>query len=67
MSNRSLYFGICIMTLFDRRIEDMHPLLRSVPTGIAAIIIGAAETSFFVDSVKLKIERNVQMNGVHKE
>jgi hypothetical protein len=55
------------MTLFDRRTEDMHPLLRSVPTGIAAIIIGAAETSFFVDSVQLKIERNVQMNGVHKE
>ncbi len=44
--------------------DDVHTFTDLVSHSIDDIMIGAAETSFFVDSVKKKIEKDVQTAGV---
>ncbi|HZV66072.1 MAG TPA: methyl-accepting chemotaxis protein, partial [Telluria sp.] len=57
--------GVLVFSLAAKgnEAEDSRQFIRVVGHSIDDIMIGAAETSYFVDSVKKKIEKDVQTAG----
>ncbi len=57
--------GVTGVAVRPRRASGVHRFARTVGEEIDAIMIGAAETSYFVDSVKTKIGQDVETaNGI---